>query len=78
MFYIPKYLNKTDVGVAFIIGTVCAAVSTGPVGIGLSVITTVGQWMYIRRRYKKEVEYANTVNPIMMKSMMEYYHRVNK
>lgn len=70
MFVIPKYLKKTDISTAFIIGGVCAAL--GPVGAVLVPITTIGQFIYVHYRYKREVEYANTVNPILGKMMNEY------
>ena len=72
MWYIPKKYKSTDFGVAFLMGSMCAAISTGPVGIALASVTHFGQLVWILRRYKKEKEYAARINPIMHDMVVEY------
>ncbi len=72
MWYIPKKYRATDFGVAFLMGSACAAISTGPVGIALLSVTHLGQLVYILRRHKKEKEYAARINPIMHSMVVEY------
>jgi hypothetical protein len=68
----PKMIKGTDILAGVLIGGVCA--SLGPIGGVLAVGTTVIQFLYVRNRYKKDVQYAIDVNPIILK----HYERVHK